>query len=45
MLRIFIPDNEHGVPEGYYDRRGVVLLLREFCNRPAAVHFIADMLD
>lgn len=45
MLRIFIPDNEYGVPEGHYDRQGIVLLLRRFCKDAAAIHFIADMLE
>lgn len=39
---IFIPDNELGVAFGDQD---VVELLRQHCESPAAVHFIADMLE
>lgn len=45
MKPIFIPDNDHGIAEGYYDHRGIVQILRQFCNNPAAVHFIADMME
>ena len=41
----FMPDNEHGVAEGYYDRRGIVALLRQHRGNPAAVQFIADMME
>lgn len=44
-MKIFIPDNEHGIAYGYYDLRGIVALLRQHCCNSAAVHFIADMLE
>lgn len=44
-MMVFLPDNEHGVAPGYYSQRGIVALLRQHCSNPAAVHFIADMLE
>jgi hypothetical protein len=43
MMRVYLPDNEHGVPQGYYSQRGIVDLLRRFCADVDAVRFIADM--
>lgn len=45
MTETFIPDNLHGIPAGFYSQRGIVALLRSFCRYPAAVRFIADMLE
>jgi hypothetical protein len=42
---VFIPWNEHGIALGYYSLRGVVELLRKHADNPAAVRFIADMLE
>jgi hypothetical protein len=47
-----IPERDEGCDEyypesiiaGYYTLDGIVELLRENCNEPDAVHFIADML-
>lgn len=44
-MRVFIPDNEFDIPEGYYDQRGVVELLRKFAGDVRAIRFIADMLE
>lgn len=44
-MTIYIPCNEHGIPAGYYDRRGIVALLRAHCENPKAVYFIADMME
>jgi hypothetical protein len=44
-MRVFIPDNDFGIPEGYYSRHGIVALLRKFRDDPRAVQFIADMLE
>lgn len=45
MRTVFIPANDCGIPEGYYDHRAIIALLREHCANPGAVHFIADMLE
>ncbi|WP_158231221.1 hypothetical protein [Bradyrhizobium sp. C9] len=45
MAETFIPDNIHGIPVGFYTDRGIAALLRSFCRYPAAVRFIADMLE
>jgi hypothetical protein len=44
-FELYIPENELGIAEGYYDLSGVVRLLREHCEEPETVHFIADMLE
>ncbi len=45
MEKIYIPDNEYEIAEGYYDWSGLVRLLRKFKNNPDAVQFIADMME
>lgn len=45
MIETFIPDNLHGIPVGFYSQRGIVALLRSFARYPAAIQFIADMLE
>ena len=42
---IFIPDNDHGIVSTNYGWQGLVALLREYKNNPAAVQFIADMME
>jgi hypothetical protein len=42
---VFMPDNDCGIPAGYYSRHGIVALLRKFRDDPRAVQFIADMLE
>lgn len=43
---VYIPSNRHGIRAGYYSpRRGIVALLRRHKHKPAAVQFIADMLE
>jgi hypothetical protein len=44
-MRVFIPDNDCGIPKGYYSRRGIVALLRKFRDDPRAVQFVADMIE
>lgn len=44
-MRVYIPDNDCGVRQGYYSQRGIVELLRLNCADPRAVYFIADMLE
>ena len=44
-MKVFIPANDHNIAEGYYDQRGIVALLRRYKASPAAVQFIADMLE
>ncbi len=41
----YIPENDLGVTDGYYDRADLVRLLRENCDKPDVVYFIADMLE
>lgn len=40
--QVLIPENDHGVPEGW---QNVVHLLRTFADKPDAVRFIADMIE
>ncbi len=42
---LYIPNNELGIEEGYYLVNEVVELLREYCDRPEVVRFVADMLE
>ena len=44
-INIYIPENEYGITEGYYNINEVVNLLRKKCDNPQAVHFIADMME
>ena len=45
MLRfqVFIPDNEYGIEEGYYQGNAIVKLPRENKINPDVIQFIADM--
>jgi len=43
--RIYIPENEYGIKEDYYDVNGIVELLRDHCTEPETIRFIADMLE
>jgi hypothetical protein len=45
MKTVFIPENDYGIREGYYDRRGIVALLRTWRDDPLVIQFIADMLE
>ncbi len=45
MEKIYMPDNEYGIAEGYYDWSGLVKLLRKVKNNPDAMQFIADMME
>ena len=40
-----IPGNDLGVTDGYYGRADLVKLLRDNCEKPDVVYFIADMLE
>jgi hypothetical protein len=42
---LIIPDNDCGIPAGYYAWSELVSLLRKHCNEPEAIHFIADMME
>lgn len=44
-INIYIPENEYGILEGYYSTNEIANLLRENCNNPHLVSFIADMLE
>ena len=44
-MRVYIPKNRFFMAVGYYDRRAIVALLRDYSHIPAAVQFIADMLE
>lgn len=43
--QIYMPDNEDGIEEGYYDWQELVQLLRDNKNNPEANQFIADMME
>jgi uncharacterized membrane-anchored protein YjiN (DUF445 family) len=45
ILKIYIPENDYGIKQGYYDRNGLVGLLAEYHSKPSAIVFIADMLE
>ena len=45
MSEIYIPDNELGIAEGYYDQNGIVNLLRQNADKAEVVYFIADMME
>ena len=40
-----IPENDLGIPEGYYDINEVVDLLRKRRFEPEKIQFIADMIE
>lgn len=42
---LYIPDNEFGIAERYYTTNEVVELLRDNCNKPDVIYFIADMME
>lgn len=42
---VYIPDNDFGITERYYNVNQLVGLLRTFKANPAVVHFIADMME
>ena len=44
-VKIFIPDNRFGIPEGYYDWSGMVQLLRTHKNASDAIQFITNMME
>lgn len=41
----FIPDNDYGVPSGYFRDEDLILVLRERKAEPRLVQFILDMLE
>jgi len=43
--RLFIPDNDYGIKEGYYSMNEVVAMLRRWAEKPDIIRFIADMLE
>lgn len=43
--RLFIPNNEYGIAEGYYNNQQLVSLLRKHKNEPKTIQFIADMME
>ncbi len=43
--RIYIPENDHGVVDGYYDTNELVELLRRHKCDPDVIHFLADMME
>lgn len=42
---VYIVGNDFGIREGYYNKAGLVRLLREYSANPAAVYFIAEMME
>lgn len=42
---LYIPGNDAGVSGGRYGRADLVKLLRDNCEEPDVVYFIADMLE
>lgn len=42
---VYIPENDFGVAEGFYDKKGLVRLLREYSTNPAAICFITDIME
>jgi hypothetical protein len=42
---LIIPDNDCGIPVGNYGWSELVTLLREHCQEPETIHFIADMME
>jgi len=42
---VFIPENEYGIKEGYYTKKGLVALLRLYSKSANKIIFIADMLE
>lgn len=42
---VYITDNRFGIPVGYYNKGGLVRLLREHSAHPAAVYFITEMME
>jgi hypothetical protein len=44
-FQLYIPENDYGIKEGYYDRNGLVELLAEYHSKPSTIAFIADMLE
>lgn len=42
---VFIPENDFGIQEGYYEANDIAMLLRTHRYDPDAIHFIADMLE
>jgi len=45
MESVLIPQNKYGIIAGHYTINGIVKLLRAKAYDPAAVKFIADMLE
>lgn len=41
----FIPDNDYGIPSGYFMDRDLIVVLRERKAEPKVVQFILDMLE
>jgi hypothetical protein len=45
VFQMIIPENELGIPTGYYLANEVVDLLRKHRFDPKKIHFIADMME
>lgn len=43
--QVYIPENDYGIREGYYDHRGIVTLLRTWRDSELVVQFIAGMME
>tara|TARA_R100000781_G_scaffold64125_2_gene40552 strand:+ start:1449 stop:1601 length:153 start_codon:yes stop_codon:yes gene_type:complete len=43
--KMWIPENNLGIPEGHYDNNEIVTLLRMHCERPEVIYYIADMME
>jgi len=44
-VRFFIPENKHGINEGYYSINEIVSMLRSYKSDPVKIQFISDMLE
>ncbi len=43
--KLYIPENDCGIKDGYYSMNEVVGLLRKYAQQPDIIRFIADMLE
>ena len=42
---IWIPEKKHGIEKGAYSNNEIVALLRDNCEKPKVIYFLADMLE
>lgn len=44
-MRLYIPENEFGIPEGYYTLGELSSCISKYKNDPDAIQFIAEMME